>query len=103
MLLLPDGSSTLLVEDAMQAWDAARPLPHPGFRTGQVWADLRAGGGLSYLIEVLEGHRGGSHLPWRWAGTWNSADEMHSRLADAFLLADPCCPHRAPWAPQAAP
>lgn len=72
------------------AHDAAYPLPHPGYRAGQVWAD-DVGDSV-----VLTHVRGG--CVWLYGG-----DDACSRTVFAstypYLMADPACPHLAPWSP----
>lgn len=61
--------------DLVAILDAQSPLPPPGVRAGQVWG--RADGETVLLV------RGADRPP---------ADYV-------FLLADPVCPHLAPWSP----
>lgn len=74
-------------------YDAAHPLPHPGFRAGQVWAwveevptfvvrgdELAKRRALGVVLTELRG--GECRLPGL-----------------AWLLADPACPWLAPWGP----
>lgn len=74
------------------AHDAACPLPHPGYRAGQVWANEH--GGAVVLLN--------SHPLMRCA----VVDETDRPLALSeigstypYLMADPACPHLAPWSP----
>ena len=72
------------------AHDAAYPLPHPGYRAGQVWAgDV----GDSVVVTHV---RGG----WVWL---SEGDDAWSPTVFAseypYLMADPACPHLAPWSP----
>lgn len=70
--------------------DAAYPLPHPGYRAGQVWADDV---GDSVVVTHV---RGG----WVWL---SEGDDAWSPAVFArawpYLMADPSCPHLAPWSP----
>ena len=87
---LPEG--TLPLFDAMAAIDARAPEPHPGYRAGQVWANEH--GGAVVLLN--------SHPLMRCA----VVDETDRPLALSelgstypYLMADPACPHLAPWSP----
>jgi hypothetical protein len=75
-------------EESAEA-DAKYPIPHPGFRAGQVWA-AEDGPSVS-IVEV------GTAI---WAGSagrnWTKPDFA---LAYPYLIADPACPHLAPWSP----
>jgi hypothetical protein len=76
-----DGSLAIWPElsEAMAAYDAAHPLPHPGVRAGQVWVRSSMLGWEIFVVlgdcpvgvQIIEGA--------------------------SFLLADPCCPWAAPW------
>jgi hypothetical protein len=76
------------VKESAEA-DAKYPIPHPGFRAGQVWA---AEDGASVSIVEF-----GASI---WAGSagrnWTKPDFA---LAYPYLIADPACPHLAPWSP----
>ena len=67
-------------------YDATHPLPHPGYRAGQVWADDVG------RSEVCANERG-SFLSGVVVGPI-SLDAAGYR----YLMADPACPHLAPWA-----
>jgi hypothetical protein len=67
--------------------DAAYPLPHPGYRAGQVWAD-------DVGRSVVCANERGSFLSAVVAGPL-SLDAAGYR----YLMADPACPHLAPWSP----
>ena len=58
--------------------DSERPLPHPGYRAGQVWA---AEDGSSVVI------------------TNTNQISPSFREDYPYLLADPSCPWLAPWSP----
>lgn len=81
----------LTVEEAT-AYDAAHPLPHPGYRAGQVWADDN---GSSVVV-----------CAFLYGTVWTSRDTTGVLRADfarawPYLMADPACPHLAPWSPTA--
>jgi len=88
------------VEDAA-AHDAANPLPHPGFRAGQVWA---AEDGTSVtLLAVNTRNPAYPLMALDFAGdhgamvdTWST--RPFSRCFP-YLMADPACPWLAPWSP----
>lgn len=75
---------------AVERIDAAHPLPHPGYRAGQVW--LVAFGASWDTITVLQARN--QHL---------TGLSFHSACvfvpAGAFLLHDPLMPSKAPWGP----
>ena len=71
------------------AHDAAHPLPHPGYRAGQVWA---AEDGAS--LTIVQSERSGLYAG---CGTWWANYEF--ARAYPYLMADPACPHLAPWSP----
>jgi len=85
-----DPHITALTVERAAAHDAANPLPHPGFRAGQVWADAH---GESTVILRATSTR-------VWAGD-NAVGEPPSEFARIypFLMADPACPWLAPWSP----
>ena len=66
-------------------YDAKNPIPHPGYRAGQVWAD-----------DV-----GRSVVCASERGTFLSGVVAVPLSLDAagyrYLMADPSCPHLAPW------
>jgi hypothetical protein len=76
--------------EVVAAHDAAHPLPHPGYRAGQVWAD---DAGDSVVVTCA---RGG----WVWLSEGDDGWSP-SQFAKAYpyLMADPACPHLAPWSP----
>jgi hypothetical protein len=61
--------------------DREHPLPHPGFRAGQVWADDL---GNSIVLQFV------NH---------SSAVLTEFSVSFQYLVHDPCCPWLAPWAP----
>ena len=81
--------------------DAANPLPHPGFRAGQVWA---AEDGSSVALLAINKRNpayplmaldfGGDHEAV--VDTWST--RPFSRCFP-YLMADPACPWLAPWSP----
>ena len=81
------------VGDLLAEIDRRWPVPAPGFRAGQVWAN-RHGGAVVLLS---------SHPLMREA----VVDESDRPLALSefcrgvypYLVADPACPHLAPWGP----
>ena len=71
--------------------DGVRPLPHPGYRAGQVWA---AEDGTSVVVgAVLHG------LLWTWCGRLDGWTHYEFTCAYPYLMSDPACPHLAPWSP----
>lgn len=84
-------------EAEVEAYDAAHPLPHPGYRAGQVWL-VRDRRGLATVVVAAVDTDGSVFLDagfMRWRGAEHAGDV----LADAFLLHDPLMPHLAPWGP----
>ena len=76
--------------EVVAAHDAAHPLPHPGYRAGQVWADDN---GSSVVV-----------CAFLYGTVWTSRDTTGVLRADfarawPYLMADPACPHLAPWSP----
>lgn len=91
--------------------DSMNPVPHPGFRVGQAWASVNPDGGVSAtLIDAQSSgpdgepayglaedigaglSRGGNRI-------FCPTKVLLHRLEGCFLIADPCCPWLAPWAP----
>jgi hypothetical protein len=69
------------------AHDAAYPLPHPGYRAGHVWAD-------DVGRSVVCASERGTFL------SFAAADPLSLDAAGyRYLMADPACPHLAPWSP----
>ncbi len=89
-----DRRKTFLAKGAQsaEAIDRLYPLPHPGFRVGQVWAD--ADGRSRLVVELTE-----------W--TRVAEDGTESRVFEVpwmpelfpFLAHDAVCPWLAPWSP----
>lgn len=75
----------------MAAADRHVPLPHPGVRVGQVWAFME--GEFWRVIQVVDASVLGCLRVVPRGGT---ALDLPS---EAYLIADPCCPWFAPWAP----
>lgn len=78
---------------AQEAWDRVRPIPHPGFRVGQVWAEVTDRKAAVSIVECT-GH-------WYLGGSTQGLTQaaLEVLLQGAFLVADPACPWLAPWAP----
>lgn len=74
--------------------DRLHPLPHPGFRVGQVWGNEF---GDAQIVQRVEG---GAPLVLRLSPIC-SHEPLIAMSCDrfCFLIADPCCPHLAPWSP----
>lgn len=81
----------LTVEEAA-AYDAAHPLPHPGYRAGQVWS-AEDGESVVVMRVLLRPNDVWLYLV---GGGWKS--EEFARVYP-YLMADPACPHLAPWSP----
>ena len=103
----------------LERLDRERPMPHPGVRTGQIWG-IQGGGGFTTL-QIIEDYDGGETDPVHPAGRWftlvcGSAAKLSPTLGDRrpihvteerlrelltgfVLIADPVCPHLAPWSP----
>ncbi len=93
----PTGEPAPTVAGVMALLDAAHPVAHPGYRAGQVWgADDGSAVSLG-RVDGVEGHEqfviAGGHAYTRW--TCKDLRE-HGYI---YLVADPCCPWLAPWAP----
>jgi hypothetical protein len=94
--------------EKVDAVDAERPLPHPGFRLGQIWASTS---GQSVQVILLSGgrpmvkdyvtHKSDQESPWSYASLMTIDLPSHYE----HLVHDPACPWLAPWspAPKAAP
>jgi len=101
--------------------DQRLPISHPGFRPGQVWAMDDAIGYCA--MQIVETYLADASDPDHAEGLWATVvagpdarysdnlggrkplhyreDRLRAQLASWFLLADPACPHLAPWAPGA--
>lgn len=69
------------IDALMARIDREHPIPHPGRRAGQVWGNAQG-----RAVVLLTGETG-----------------LFAPQQYPFLLADPCCPWLAPWAPPEAP
>ena len=69
--------------------DAKYPIPHPGFRAGQIWVD-KDGWGIVITSSL-------NSTIWTAMGTRWSHKEFEGSYP--YLVADPACPHLAPWSP----
>lgn len=72
--------------DEAESVDVRHPIPHPGYRAGQIWASEDG-----QSITILSVNRQGVPTP----------SVPVTRLASEypFLVADPACPQCAPWSP----
>lgn len=83
-------------EDALGEYDAKKPMPHPGFREGQVWADEH--GEARVVVGLICGDPASLervYVPEYRADVFTQ-EPMDTRRF-CYLVADPCCPHLAPW------
>lgn len=97
--------------------DGKRPIAHPGFRAGQLWAipavrhrectdeacELHpAGEGFDVAVlsyeHVFPAALGPWHLSAGYAGPF-AERALRAILKDAYLVADMACPWLAPWSP----
>jgi len=76
----------------LEGVDKEKPLPHPGFRAGQIWAK---GDGNSILILRM----GGIWPKYPILTDEFSYDPEQFNAVYPYLMADPACPWLAPWAP----
>ena len=96
-----DPHTTAPTVEQAAAHDAANPLPHPGFRAGQVWA-TEDGSSVTLLAinkrnpayPLMALDFGGDHEAV--VDTWST--RPFSRCFP-YLMADPACPWLAPWSP----
>lgn len=81
--------------------DADHPLPFPGLRTGQVWAlPFPLGDEGFATLTVQSERRINGTITFDLGGRSPlTPSQFLARVRHAFLLADPICPHLAPWAP----
>lgn len=86
--------TTLDKVEAMAAWDAEQPVPHPGVRPGQIWA--RDVGTMLDIQSILDGDSAGNVVTRTRQWAYHDAQVF---FRDAFLVSDAACPHLAPWAP----
>jgi len=71
-------------------YDAAHPLPHPGYRCGQIWARRSDAG--NWYVCIIDAH----HM-LAASQAWFSLAERFVGTEFSVLLHDPCMPHCAPW------
>jgi hypothetical protein len=84
--LVERGDGTYASTDEIERIDAENPIPHPGYRVGQIWCNDR---GDCQMITQSNASRVAS-------------SEEFGHLADfgyVYLVADLACPHLAPWSP----
>lgn len=96
----------------MAAFDARDPIPHPGFRAGQVWAAVSPADTRVYTIALHEPRplpeastflvHTRTSMRW-WEAKPMNAEKLtgllsHDGCYPYFLIVDPCCPWLAPWA-----
>ncbi|NDJ15315.1 MAG: hypothetical protein EBY17_29730 [Acidobacteriia bacterium] len=83
---------------ALATFDQQHPARHPGYRAGQVWGD-------EYGNTVVISRFGRGTLYWiepdsdGWVALRQEDAELGKKFQYPFLVADPVCPHKAPWAP----
>lgn len=92
-------------------YDRVHPLPHPGFRVGQVWMlamrDSEDDPAPLWQAASIVFDSDPTHLLGARARRWRLGsgedvddEEMHGWFdTDAYLVADPACPWLAPWSP----
>ena len=80
--------------DACEACDDAHPLPHPGYRAGQVWL-VPTPDGKHGTLTISATNKDGEPA---FGDVYVDGAGILSR-AGAFLLSDPLMPSRAPWSP----
>ena len=74
-------------------YDAKNPLPHPGYRAGQVWAAESSQSTVLLAVAF--------DSAWVAVAGKGVVLVMLDSLAHMYpyLMADPSCPHLAPWSP----
>ena len=87
-------------EEAAQ-YDAHNPIPHPGYRAGQVWAaeDGTSRVVLGKVVDILAISTTDS-FEERVVVGWPTTSFAQKYY---YLMADPACPHLAPWSPAQKP
>ena len=85
----------------MVEYDVQLPLRRPGYRYGQVWISL-----VQPSMPILAITDANSISDCQMVGYVDVRKNYHETpvydlLSRAILIADPACPHLAPWAPQA--
>jgi hypothetical protein len=85
--------------DVVDPLDAAAPLPHPGFRLGQIWADFT---GHSVLISVQPSPDRAMAMDYMDHGNHTASLQTFdfNPHRHPYLVHDPACPWLAPWAPK---
>lgn len=76
--------------------DRGNPALHPGFRVGQVWAGLSVDGSVMFVSQIVDFDPDDEKC-WVLGTSRMPEAELVDLLDHAILLADPCCPHKAPW------
>ena len=79
-----------LTLEQVAAHDAAHPLPHPGYRAGQVWA--AEDGESTTILRAI-----GTQVCV--ADNPKAVPPHDFDRAYPYLMADPSCPYLAPWSP----
>jgi hypothetical protein len=88
-----DPHTTAFTVEQAAVHDAANPLPHPGFRAGQVWVGER-GQSVIFLSVAHDTGWVAHHVQGIRPVLLDSLAHMYP-----YLMADPACPHLAPWSP----
>lgn len=111
--VIASGTTADAWEAVASAYDARRPMPHPGVRVGQTWALVSPAPGwpLASVFTITEFDPKHEHFPNDGSGpgyfpaffvgsSWMPQTELEGLVApDCFLVADTACPWLAPWAP----
>lgn len=73
--------------------DEDHPVPHPGFRAGQVWAEPWGASWHTRMVTAVQGSR-------LWTGGREGGESVWQTFSGhAILLYDPLMPKSAPWSP----
>jgi len=73
--------------------DRERPIPHPGFRVGQLWSE--DDGNTVQIAAVQIAAIDDRRVVWAMShGTFSFPANRYN-----YLVADPACPFLAPWSP----
>jgi hypothetical protein len=80
----------------LERLDRERPLPHPGFRVGQIWAGEN---GRAWPVMGLEHPTADGPKPMIIENTPTGLKSYTFPQVELYLVADPACPHLAPWSP----
>lgn len=91
-------------DEAMSWLDHTYPVPFPGIRVGQVWGQTHLRETSLFTVAEYDQMRQDwdpwdKRKVWRLGQDWMSQEEASDLLSDCYLLADPCAPDLAPWAP----